>query len=60
VNTPKFTDQHRFLDGYTRSLDTDVAATIERARKRIELARKIEDENRAHDRDRKLVLLRRP
>jgi hypothetical protein len=36
---PKFTDLHRFPNGYRKAVDTDVAETIRRAQKRIELAK---------------------
>ena len=42
---PKFTDAHRFPHGYRKAIDTDVKQTIERARKRIELAKQVQAQN---------------
>ena len=44
---PKFTDSHKYPHGYKRAVETDVRLTIERARKRIELAKKAQAEAEA-------------
>ena len=33
MKTPRYTDQHRFQNGYRRSVDTDIRETFERARR---------------------------
>jgi hypothetical protein len=41
TKTPRYTDAYRFPDGYTPANSTSVAKTFERARKRLEAARKV-------------------
>lgn len=36
MKTPRYTDQHRFPNGYRRAVDTNVAETFERARREQE------------------------
>lgn len=56
MKTPKYTDLHRYPRGWKKAVDTNVAETLERAKRELEEQKRREEEIQAEARSKTISL----